>query len=176
MKKIKSLLCVFLCALALCVLGGCKNNKTVVTIIQYVSATALDNACEGIKQGLKEAGFVEGENIKLNVYNPQAKADTLSQYAEKALEESDIIFAIATPVALELVEQSKKLGYTGVHYIFAEMDKGSEVARFYASKGLRKLELDEDVHFGIHPAIKLIIAFTFLVLILTSFVLISLGV
>jgi putative ABC transport system substrate-binding protein len=110
MKKIKSLLCVFLCAVALCVLGGCKNNKTVVTIIQYVSANALNDACEGIKEGLKEAGFVDGENIKLNVYNPQAKADTLSQYAEKALEESDIIFAIATPVALELVEQSKKLG------------------------------------------------------------------
>ena len=110
MKKIKSLLCVFLCVLGLCVLGGCKKEKTVVTIIQYVSATALDNACEGIKEGLKEAGFVDGENIKLNVYNPQAKADTLSQYAEKALEESDIVFAIATPVALELVELSKKLG------------------------------------------------------------------
>lgn len=45
-------------------------------------------------------------------------------------------------VVKDLNEQSKKLGYTGVHYIFAEMDKGSEVARFYASKGLRKLELD----------------------------------
>ena len=116
MKKIKSLLCILLCVVSLCILGGCKKDKgdkedkKVVTIIQYVSATALDNACEGIKQGLKEAGFVDGENIKLNVYNPQAKADTLSQYAEKALEESDIVFAIATPVALELVELSKKLG------------------------------------------------------------------
>ena len=110
MKKIKTLLCVVLCLVALCVLGGCKKDKKVVTIIQYVSATALDNACEGIKQGLKEAGFVDGENIKLNVYNPQAKADTLSQYAEKAVNESDIIFAIATPVAQALVEETKKQG------------------------------------------------------------------
>ncbi len=110
MKKVKSLLCVFLCVLSLGVLGGCKQEKTVVSIIQYVSATALDNACNGIKEGLENAGYVDGKNIKLNVYNPQAKADTLSQYAEKALEESDIVFAIATPVALELVELSKKLG------------------------------------------------------------------
>lgn len=51
----------------------------------------------------------------------------------------------------------------------------SEARHDFSKSVLRKLELDEDVHFGIHPAIKLIIAFTFLVLILTSFVLISLG-
>ena len=93
------------------VFGGCgKKEKKVVSIIQYVSAPALDNAKDGIIEGLKSKGFVDGENIEIVVYNPQAKSDTLAQMCETAVKKSDLIFAIATPVAQALVNELDKQG------------------------------------------------------------------
>lgn len=95
------------------VFGGCgKKEKKVISIIQYVSATALDNAKDGIIEGLKAQGFVDGENVEITVYNPQAKADTLAQMCETAVKKSDLIFAIATPVAQALVNELDKQGST----------------------------------------------------------------
>lgn len=50
-------------------------------------------------------------------------------------------------------------------------------SRYDFSKNvLKQLELDEDSDFGIHPAIKILVGFTFLILVATSFVLISFSV
>jgi len=87
-----------------------KTTKKQVFIIEYVSAPALDDAKDGIIEGLKAAGFVNGENIKITVLNPQAKADTLAQMAEQAVSEADLIFAIATPVALSVKAEAEKQG------------------------------------------------------------------
>lgn len=93
------------------VFGGCgKKEKKVVSIIQYVSASALDDAKDGIIEGLKSKGFVDGENVEIVVYNPQAKADALAQMCETAVKNSDLIFAIATPVAQALVNELDKQG------------------------------------------------------------------
>ncbi len=55
--------------------------------------------------------------------------------------------------------------------------KTKSVARHDFSRSvLRQLELEEEATMGIHPAIKLLISFTIIVLVLTSIVLISLSV
>ena len=96
---------------SLFVFGGCgTKEKKVVSIIEYVSAPALDNAKDGIIEGLKANGFVDGKNIEIVIYNPQAKADTLAQMCETAVKKSDLIFAIATPVAQALVNELDKQG------------------------------------------------------------------
>ena len=52
----------------------------------------------------------------------------------------------------------------------------TETRQDFSKNVLRQLELEEEANLGIHPAIKLLIGFTLLVLILTSFVLISFNV
>jgi anti-sigma factor RsiW len=51
----------------------------------------------------------------------------------------------------------------------------SELRNDFSRSILKQLESEEDSNFGIHPAIKLLISFTLLVLVITSFVLISLS-
>lgn len=111
MKKLFKLLFVFVLSFAvLFTLAACGKEEDVkeVYIIQYVSAPALDNARDGIIAGLKEAGFEDGKNIKITVMNPEAKADTLQQLAETAVQKADLIFAIATPVAQVLANEVEK--------------------------------------------------------------------
>ena len=50
----------------------------------------------------------------------------------------------------------------------------SEMRQDFSRSVLRQLELEDEVNYGFHPAIKILICFTMLVLILTSVVLIYL--
>ena len=52
----------------------------------------------------------------------------------------------------------------------------SETRHDFSKNVLKQLELEDEVNLGIHPAIKLLIGFTITVLIITSFVLMSLSV
>ena len=52
----------------------------------------------------------------------------------------------------------------------------AEARQDFSRNVLKNLELEEEATLGIHPAIKILIAFTFSVLVLTSLVLISLSV
>ena len=56
------------------------------------------------------------------------------------------------------------------------MKSKSDLRHDFSRSVLKQLELDEDNNLGIHPAIKLLIFFTFSVLVITSFVLMSLSV
>ncbi len=51
----------------------------------------------------------------------------------------------------------------------------NESRQDFSRSVLKQLELDEDAHLGIHPAIKLLIFFTIFVLIITSLILMSLS-
>ena len=52
----------------------------------------------------------------------------------------------------------------------------TELRQDFSRNVLHQLELEDDANFGIHPAIKLLIGFTIIVLVLSSVVLISLSV
>ena len=59
-----------------------RADKTVhIGILQLVEHPALDAAREGFVEGLKEAGFVEGENLTIdyqNAQNEQANCQTIA--------------------------------------------------------------------------------------------------
>ena len=67
LKKLVKCLC-FMClvlTVTLCVSCKGKNEKIKVGIIKYTTATPLDAARSGIIEGLKEAGYVDGDNIEI---------------------------------------------------------------------------------------------------------------
>lgn len=87
--------------LAVTILTGCSEKKGVIVgISQFAEHGSLDNCREGFLAGLKEAGFTEGENLKVNLQNAQSDGGTANQIAQQfAGDRVDLICAIATPSA-----------------------------------------------------------------------------
>lgn len=102
----------------LLLLGGCSNNKksdsgqTVkhVGVLQVVQHPSLDKAYEGFKKGLKEEGYVEGKNLKIDYQNAQNSQDNLKSMGEKLVnEKSDLILGIATPAAQSVANATQDI-------------------------------------------------------------------
>ena len=71
-----------------------------VGISQFVEHPALDAARNGFIEGLEEAGFIEGENLKITHENAQADFSTTQTIAQKFKSQNlDLVLAIATPNA-----------------------------------------------------------------------------
>ena len=80
-----------------------KEKVLTVGVLQFVSHPALDQIYEGVKEGLKEAGYEEGKNLKINFQNGQAdqsKLDTMSK--QLVSDQADVLIGIATPAAQAL--------------------------------------------------------------------------
>lgn len=84
-------------------LTGCstkKEGETVIGIGQFAQHGSLDNCREGFVAGLEEAGYIDGENLKIYYENAQADANTASQISKNFIAKKvDLIAAIATPMA-----------------------------------------------------------------------------
>lgn len=108
MKKLLAVLVILL------VLTGCgkattSDGKEVkkVGILQLVTHDALDKACEGFKDALKDGGFVEGENLVIDYQNPEADQSNLTTMADALTNgNNDVILAIATTPAQVLLNVS----------------------------------------------------------------------
>lgn len=71
-----------------------------IGISQFVEHPSLDLAREGFIDQLAEEGFVEGENLKIDLQNAQADFSTAQTIAQRFKQnEPDLILAIATPSA-----------------------------------------------------------------------------
>ncbi len=71
-----------------------------VGISQFAEHGSLDNCREGFVEGLAEAGFVEGENLKIEVGNAAADSGTAKQITDGFVSDQvDLICGIATPSA-----------------------------------------------------------------------------
>lgn len=102
MKRL-GLLFLFLAGI-LCLVGctGGKEQEKVyqIGIAQFAEHGSLDNCREGFLAGLKEAGIVEGKNLKVNYQNAQADMGIANQIAQAmSSDKVDLICAIATPMA-----------------------------------------------------------------------------
>lgn len=110
--KIKRLMTVIVGA-AMCgtFLASCgKVDGPTVGILKWVGASALNEAERGFIDGLKEGGYVPGQNLNVSYENANDKpADAITQ-AQKLLRNSDITLGIATPAAQALQAQSLELG------------------------------------------------------------------
>lgn len=81
--------------------GGEKTYK--IGITQYADHPSLDNCREGFIEGLKENGFVEGENLEIDYQAAQANDSMNTQIAQTfAASGKDLVCGIATPSAQAL--------------------------------------------------------------------------
>lgn len=110
MKRILSLLTVLVLISVFIV--GCTSKddgKITIGIGQFAEHGSLDNCREGFIAGLKEEGFVEGENLEILYENAQADTGTAGQIANNFIAKKvDLICAIATPMAQSAYSAAKK--------------------------------------------------------------------
>lgn len=111
MNFIKKMLVLFLLVVSGLFLANCGENDLIkVGILQYTTINALDNAKEGIIEGLKSEGFIEGENIKITILNPEADPNSLDIMAKDLVRKNDLVIGVATPAAVALQTACKNEG------------------------------------------------------------------
>jgi putative ABC transport system substrate-binding protein len=80
-----------------------------VAISQFVEHPSLDATRQGFLAALKDGGFTEGTNLKVNYNNAQADPSNNLSIAQKiASADNDLVLAIATPSAQAVAQQVKK--------------------------------------------------------------------
>lgn len=105
-RKMGLLLVLMAVMLVLSACGG--DSEYRVAIVQYVEHPSLDATREGFLAALKDAGIVEGENLKVDYNNAQADAGNNQSIAQKvAGDKNDLIYAIATPSAAAVAGEAK---------------------------------------------------------------------
>ena len=80
--------------------GDAATAMTTVAITAIVEHPALDDVRKGVIDELNEAGFKDGENLKVNFQSAQGNTATAGQIAKQFVaDNSDVIVAIGTPSA-----------------------------------------------------------------------------
>ena len=110
----KKIVCAALCALA--VTGAFAAKKAPkqkvlkIGVVQLVEHVALDASYQGFKDGLAEAGYIDGQNIKIDYQNAQGEQANCVTIANKLVnDKDDLILAIATPAAQAVANLTKKI-------------------------------------------------------------------
>lgn len=87
--------------------GGSGDEEQVgIGVVTLMSHPALDQAQQGFIEGLAEAGYVEGENLTIDLQNANGDQSTLTNVAAAfASSDDDLFYAIATPSAQTLAQQ-----------------------------------------------------------------------
>ncbi|WEV39842.1 ABC transporter substrate-binding protein [Lactobacillus sp. ESL0684] len=113
--KIKKML-MGLSLAGLLLLGGCSNKSDKkaevkhVGVLQVVQHPSLDKSYKGFKKGLKEEGYVEGKNLKIDYQNAQNSQDNLKSMSDKLVHEKpDLLLGIATPAAQSLANATQDI-------------------------------------------------------------------
>ncbi|SDL53660.1 ABC transporter substrate-binding protein [Tessaracoccus oleiagri] len=79
--------------------------EATIGIVNLLSHPALDAAQAGFIEALAEAGYVEGENLTLDIQNANNDQSTLTNIANTfASGDADLFYAIATPSAQSLAQ------------------------------------------------------------------------
>ena len=93
-------------------LSGCGQKEKVykIGVNQLTRHDALDATYRGFVDALKDAGYIDGENIKIDYQNAQNDQSTLDTIATKLINDgSDLILAIATPSAQAVANATKDI-------------------------------------------------------------------
>lgn len=62
---------------------------------------------KGFIEELKEEGYVDGKNIKIDYQNAQGDQSNLQTISQSLIEDNDVMLAIATPAAQSLSSLTK---------------------------------------------------------------------
>lgn len=115
MKKIGVFLLVIGVAVVM-MMSGCigRDEDITIGIIQYVEHVALDSAREGFIDALEDNGYVDGENITIDVQNAQADQSNLSTISDRFVGNNvDLVLAIATPAAQSIAGKTTDIPILG---------------------------------------------------------------
>lgn len=94
---------------------GCSKKESAskslkIGVIQLVEHPALDANYKGFVDGLKEAGYIDGQNITIDYQNAQGEQANCVTIANKLVnDKDDLIFAIATPAAQAVANLTKEI-------------------------------------------------------------------
>jgi putative tryptophan/tyrosine transport system substrate-binding protein len=129
----KTIIFVFAAVLVMVMsVAGCSGKSEVKTIgvIQYVEHPALDASREGFIDALADNGYVEGENIEIDVQNAQADQSNLSTISDRFVgNKVDLVLAIATPAAQSIAGKTTEIPILGTaitDYEAAKLVKSNE--------------------------------------------------
>jgi len=91
--------------------SGCDSFDGIeIGILQYLEHNALTSARQGFIDGLAAEGYIDGENIRINIQNPQMNAATMELQAKSLVRKSDLILAIATSAAIAVAKEAQDRG------------------------------------------------------------------
>lgn len=116
-RTLSALLCSSLFLLSACGSGnkeaggsGGEKETVKIGITQLVEHPSLDAAREGFIAALKDAGYEEGKNLKLDYQNAQGDMNNNMTIAQNLVaDDNDLILAIATASAQAVVQSTKDI-------------------------------------------------------------------
>ena len=115
LKKMAALVMAILVLLSATALA---DDQIRIGILQFAEHGSLDNCRTGFIEGLAAEGYVEGENVVIDVQNAQADTSIAAQIADIMAGKYDMICAIATPAAMAAFNAAEDAGipviYTAV--------------------------------------------------------------
>lgn len=89
--------------LAACSGGAADGDETLnIGILLSAEHGALTSAQEGFVEELEANGFVDGENVNINILNSQGSSGNLHDMAQQLASESDLVLGISTSSAQAL--------------------------------------------------------------------------
>jgi putative ABC transport system substrate-binding protein len=110
--------------------GGTDKETYSIGIIQLVEHVALDSAREGFIDALKDNGYVDGQNITIDVQNAQGDQSNLSTISDRFVSnKADLIVGIATPAVQSIAGKTSKipiLGTAVTDYVVAKLADSNE--------------------------------------------------
>lgn len=87
-----------------------EGEKYNIGILLPVTHSALNNAAEGFKQGLKSAGWEEGKNIAITTKNAEGKDDDLRTMAKSLIANNVLTLGLGTGATEQLKSAQKNRG------------------------------------------------------------------
>ncbi len=112
MKKIFTIIMSLLMVFSLAACGGDTNDDgmTKIGVIQLAEHPALDQAYQGFMDALEDAGYVVGQNLKVDFKNAQGDPSNCESIATKFVNDKvDLILAIATNAAQAAANATKDI-------------------------------------------------------------------
>lgn len=138
MKKVSKLLALLLAAALVLALAGCAGSTETTSpapsaeaaespavseavekvlkigILQLVEHPALDASRDGFIQALADNGYVDGENITLDIQNAQNDQQNMLTISQRFVNnQEDLILAIATPAVQSVASETKTIPILG---------------------------------------------------------------
>lgn len=90
--------------------GQDSSKKVTVGIVQYMDHVALDSAREGFVTALKENGYVDGQNLTIDLQNAQGDQSNLATISDRFVSNKvNLVLAIATPAAQSIAGKTKNI-------------------------------------------------------------------